>query len=242
MSITVDALKEASIAGVSAGWGKDVGQAYGLLMFGGYGFAGVVDGATLAAKADTTAAQDLTQDLAISLVADSAKAGLAAGFKYILTKMAADPLAEGAVEAAELTADVLSTASVVAVTGIFESKEAGPEPPAREQQPIPGPPQPPPGQGLVEQPQPGQVVQPQPAQNGPPLVEQPQQPPPRPQPQPQPQQPGGQVGPGWSPGGPGGQGQPGPGGPGPGGPGPGQGGVVVVVGQGNPGEGDPDEG
>jgi hypothetical protein len=167
-------------------------------------------------------------------------ARLASVFKSILLKMSENPLAEGAAEAAELTADVLSTASVLVVTGIFESKEEiGPEPPAREQQPIPGPP-PPLGQGLVEQPQPGQVVQPQPAQNGPPLVEQPQQPPPRPQPQPQPQQPGGQVGPGWSPGG---QGGPGPGGPGPGGPGPGgPGQVVVVVGQGDPGEGDPDGG
>lgn len=48
--------KGASIAGVSAAYGKDVGQAYGLLMFGGYGFGGVVDDATLAAKAAATAA------------------------------------------------------------------------------------------------------------------------------------------------------------------------------------------
>lgn len=61
MSVTVDALEEASIAAVTAGWGKDVGKAYGYLMFGGPGFGGVVDWATLAAKADATAAQDLTE-------------------------------------------------------------------------------------------------------------------------------------------------------------------------------------
>ena len=82
MSVTVDALKDLATSAMVDTYGASIGNAYAFLMFGGYGVPGVVDGATLAVKADSTAAVDLTEDLAVSAVADSAKAGLTAFLSY----------------------------------------------------------------------------------------------------------------------------------------------------------------
>lgn len=125
MPVSTDAVKELAIAAMKGRFGEDIGKAYGFLMFGGFG----IPGATLAARADAEGANDLTQDLALSLVTDSAKAGLTAA----LQAGAADAL-----EAAGLTAEMVAGAATIIATGMLDSTPIGPEP-APEPEPEPTP-------------------------------------------------------------------------------------------------------
>src|SRR6185436_18628015 len=89
MSVSADVIKELAISAMKQKHGAALGAAYGFLMFGGIGVPGLVDGATLAARGNAEAANELTGDLAVSLVSDIAKAGLAS----ILEARAAGALA-----------------------------------------------------------------------------------------------------------------------------------------------------
>lgn len=93
MSVTVEAIEELAKAAIKAKCDslgmefEHADDAINFLFFGGYGFPGIVDGATLATAADNTAATDLTNDLALSIVTDSVKTGLGLLIDKFATKM-----------------------------------------------------------------------------------------------------------------------------------------------------------
>jgi hypothetical protein len=97
------------------------GEAYGFLLFGGFGVPGLVDGAMLAAaaaKANNEAGEEFTSDMALSLTMDLAKAAVASTLKNE---------APALIEALGVTAETVATSALIIVTGIFQSSTIGDE-------------------------------------------------------------------------------------------------------------------
>jgi len=119
MPVTVDAIKKLAISAIALKYGNELANAYGLLMFGGFGVPGLVDGATLAAQANADAAMDLTQDLALSLVTNAGEVGL----RMILQQTAANALT-----AAGVSAEAVASMATLIVTGVFTPTPIASEP------------------------------------------------------------------------------------------------------------------
>ncbi|QWR77922.1 hypothetical protein [Candidatus Magnetomonas plexicatena] len=134
MSISSDMIKELAIRAMKEKTGsEDMAKAFGFLMFGGFGVPGVVDGAKLASAADKIdeAGQEFTEDVALSLVSDVAKATLAESLEAAALTV---------LEEAGITAEAVASMSVLIVTGLLDSTPIAPEPePTPEPEPEPTP-------------------------------------------------------------------------------------------------------
>jgi CRP-like cAMP-binding protein len=118
MSVSNDVIKDLTISAMQEKYGIPFGKAYGLLMFGGFGIPGLIDAAALAASANAHIAENLTEDLAIELVSDAAKAGLQSSL---------EATASPALEAAGLSAEVVARAANFIITGIFTPSPVAPD-------------------------------------------------------------------------------------------------------------------
>ena len=156
--LVVESMKTEMIAAYGAELGGQYAAAYSFLMFGGFGVPGLVDGAALATRANAEAVNELTEDLAMSLVKDLARMGLT----ELLEASVADSLL-----VAGLVPATVAAVAVLLVSGLLESTSIGAEPPIPPtlNPPTPGPP-------IVPTPDPGppdpEPPDPEPPDPGPP--------------------------------------------------------------------------